>query len=488
MKVFRGFFVALLLVLIGNAASYYQVEAESQYVIRLKNRQFVPDPGAAVELIQKPDGERHHVLLQFNTMPTVEELAEWDIIPLNYVPENAIMASVPNGFEWQSVPEARWLGQLEAADKISTAVSKEFSTTDEATLVVEAFSDVSGETLDALIGAADGTADIHPDLPEYIRLATISSAGMAQLAEAEEVAWLMPANERLINQAPVYYCEGAQTAYGAVANFATRGEGWDGPGQGTAHLTYHFVNGTPDIAGNDEHIEVERALAEWAKYADLTFTETNTPGLNNSLDILWAAGDHGDGDPFDGSGTAQSNTLAHAFFPSPPNDEPLAGDIHFDEAENWSVPGDIHQFTVALHEAGHALGLAHSDVPGAVMQAAYGDPVTGLHQDDIDGIRAMYAPVFPLRIYTLQCESGFSQFGCLAQASGGRGTYTFNWQSLANANITSSNVNGGGGYANGTCSPNPNEPWPKIRVTVTDITGATVTRQISFDCEAGNRE
>ena len=46
---------------------------------------------------------------------------------------------------------------------------------------------------------------------------------------------------------------------------------------------------------------------------------------------------------------------------------------------------------VALHEIGHSLGLLHSNNKDAVMYAMLnktGDPK--LHQDDINGIQAIY--------------------------------------------------------------------------------------------------
>ena len=84
-------------------------------------------------------------------------------------------------------------------------------------------------------------------------------------------------------------------------------------------------------------------------------------------------------------------TLAHTFLPVPDNTEPIAGDMHFDESELWQIGADIDLFTVTLHEAGHALGLGHSDDPGAVMYAFYGGPVSSLAPDDIAGIQSIYA-------------------------------------------------------------------------------------------------
>lgn len=59
---------------------------------------------------------------------------------------------------------------------------------------------------------------------------------------------------------------------------------------------------------------------------------------------------------------------------------------------NWATNGinDFDVETVFLHENGHALGLGHSDVPGAVMEPVYDGVQRSLHQDDIDGITFLY--------------------------------------------------------------------------------------------------
>ena len=82
-------------------------------------------------------------------------------------------------------------------------------------------------------------------------------------------------------------------------------------------------------------------------------------------------------------------TLAHTFYPSPPNPEPIAGDMHLDADESWRIGTGIDLFTVVLHEAGHALGLGHSDQPGAVMYPYYRFAY-GLTSDDIAGIQDLY--------------------------------------------------------------------------------------------------
>ena len=78
--------------------------------------------------------------------------------------------------------------------------------------------------------------------------------------------------------------------------------------------------------------------------------------------------------------------LAHAY-------DPQDGRVHFDEDETFS--GSTAQGTsllwVAVHEFGHALGLDHSNVQSAIMYPFYTPGMAAnLHQDDINGIRAIY--------------------------------------------------------------------------------------------------
>jgi len=77
------------------------------------------------------------------------------------------------------------------------------------------------------------------------------------------------------------------------------------------------------------------------------------------------------------------------------DDRLLEFDIVFFEEKSWGTGGESGRFdvqSVGTHEAGHTLSLGHSSNPAAVMYYAIGvgQIKRDLHQDDIDGICAIY--------------------------------------------------------------------------------------------------
>ena len=169
-----------------------------------------------------------------------------------------------------------------------------------------------------------------------------------------------------------------------VSDFTAQGNRWD-----KTNLTYGFQEFTPELTQQQVRDAIAAALNLWSQVTPLNFTEVPLTS-NPDFVIRFVAGDHGDGSPFDGVG----RVLAHAFYP-PPNGGAIAGDAHFDEGETWTVnipvpAGGIDLITVAAHEFGHSLGLAHSSVAGALMFPSYSGPRRFLAQDDIDGIRSIY--------------------------------------------------------------------------------------------------
>jgi len=150
-------------------------------------------------------------------------------------------------------------------------------------------------------------------------------------------------------------------------------------------LTYAFANSTNDLPGDSERTVVRQAFDLWAAQTPLTFTEIDQ---TNQADILisWARGGQAEGEGFDGPG----GVLAQASFPNPYEQRQVF--LQFDDDEGWvnSETGDVDLLTVAAHEIGHTLGLAHSSDIDSIMYPSYSGPHRFLGQDDVAGVQSLY--------------------------------------------------------------------------------------------------
>ena len=164
--------------------------------------------------------------------------------------------------------------------------------------------------------------------------------------------------------------------------------GWDGPGLGSAALTYYIAPVPSSMGLSQQEVEsgLETALNVWAAVADITFTQTSSPNRHNSIDFGFVSIDS------DGS------TLAQAYYPDDVNREPTAGDVEFDTGETWEIGNGeggraFDLVFVAVHEIGHSLGLEHSDAVGSIMRATISpsQAFQRLADADIEAIQSIYA-------------------------------------------------------------------------------------------------
>ncbi|XP_030634001.1 matrix metalloproteinase-20 [Chanos chanos] len=170
-------------------------------------------------------------------------------------------------------------------------------------------------------------------------------------------------------------------------------------------VTYRIAKYTSDLRKEEVENSLHMALKIWSDAAPLRFVRVESGKAD--IIISFVSRGHGDFFPFDGP----KGVLAHAFEPG----TDIGGDVHFDDDEIWTmgyqkpVAASVRKvlkldgllgsfsgynlFTVAAHELGHSLGLAHSRDPSALMYPNYkyfDAAKYTLPKDDTLGIQSLY--------------------------------------------------------------------------------------------------
>ena len=248
--------------------------------------------------------ENDYLVLHFNEeLPAPEVLLSAGITSLNLMNQTTIYAHVSASTDLAELPNFAWGMELSSQDKIQTNLSVIYERMETSPVLIYLPDNMDEAKIADFVAAMDLTLLSSPSLPSHVLMTDISEEKMHTMAAQKSVSWISLVPPRALTGEHFHFCLGASSLYGHQAEFASpvkyvlQGSDWDGPGLGCADLTYHFENGTPDIAGTAEEVIVENAMAEWVLHAGLTFTETGTIGLANSIDIAWEFGDQGDGRP-----------------------------------------------------------------------------------------------------------------------------------------------------------------------------------------------
>ena len=407
------------------AAFFFAGLVFAQPAIRLKTRTIHPT-AATVSEVRPPRGSwRGHVVIQFASPPSADTIAELEkrgIAVLQDVPESGLLVFVERPVRVAGLGVQAVIS-IDPGDKISPLLKNAGA------VLVEFYPDVDMNAARGIVLGAGAMLSDNPDLNPHHLLLNATAAQMAELSKQDEVAYIFPASKVLINGVPTLPCLGAVTGVGATAQSIPTYGSWNQGGAAT--IGYAFSELAGELSALQQESEIQRAMAEWAAVVELTWKQVSSATAPQTVNILFTTGDHGDGYPFGPAG----GVLAHTFYPSPPNPEPIAGDMHFNNANTFRVGANVDVFSVALHELGHALGLGHADDPSAVMYPYY-SMHSGLSPMDIATVQTLYAPqtstpapTLTLNVSAPPATTTSSSVNLSGTTSGGKGAATVTWWS-----------------------------------------------------------
>lgn len=132
---------------------------------------------------------------------------------------------------------------------------------------------------------------------------------------------------------------------------------------------------------------IQFSIDQWKKYVPFNFVQTDSNFLGNiviDFDVMKKRVPDARDDEF--ATTLPPKKVGGQF----QIEVILDRDLPWGTNDNSSQRAQVNMKAVMTHEVGHALGLTHSENPSALMWWKVPNSRTGLHPDDINGIRARY--------------------------------------------------------------------------------------------------
>ena len=167
---------------------------------------------------------------------------------LSYVPDSALSIAMRDGASLRGLG-IRWMGRLQPDEKLSPELDGKLAAGRAPPVLVEFYSDVSDGDARTIANDTGALIRDNPDLLPHNLLIEGTVDQVRQLADWDEVSYIFPASMELVHGLPVHGCAGALTTAGPVGQAVPLvGDGWDGPGLGSANLNYAFVHVTQESA------------------------------------------------------------------------------------------------------------------------------------------------------------------------------------------------------------------------------------------------
>ena len=388
----RGLAALALLVCVGIVPSFGQaLPSAASSVLRLKSGNHYAHPAASACSVARnaSSGESAHFVAIFHAVPNAQDARNlrnlgYDV--LAFVPDNGLLVYGNPGTDLSAEGVVENYS-LQVGDKLSAKLDS--AAPGPLTAVVQMQPDVDAGLVLLRMLLAGTTLLPNQDLSATEYLVQASYATLRDVAAWDETAHVYPASAQMISGQRIVACSmgySGGAVLGVAANLVpTFGDGWAGVSHGSATVSYILHTAALPLSESDVRGALQSVIAEWSAYAAISFTPTTQTNAPASIDISFPSGDHGDGFPF----TPYGAVLAHTFYP-PPNPEPIAGDMHVNYDQAWTVDGNLQLYVVMLHEMGHALGLGHSDSPSDVMYPYY-QGLQHLAAGDIQALRTLYA-------------------------------------------------------------------------------------------------